>query len=79
VAFQANNGYLYTFDFVSGTTNTQQGVMFGTSPSITGLASGGYEEAFQSQSGYLYVWGALVSGDTQLGMMSGASPGMGGR
>lgn len=34
-AFQANNGYLYTFDSSNGTANTQQGMMSGTSPAIS--------------------------------------------
>src|SRR5262249_33076555 len=34
IAFQANNGQLFTSSSSSGSTNTQQGMMSGTSPSI---------------------------------------------
>ena len=71
-AFQANTGELFTYSD-GFATNTHQGMMTGTNPSI---ASGGYEIAFQTNTGHLEVTsGAAYTGtDTQLGMMSRTSP-----
>ena len=73
-AFQANNGYLYTYSSASGAANLQQGMMAGTSPSIAALAGGGYEEAFQANTGNLIVFGDGGDLNTQQGMMAGTSP-----
>jgi hypothetical protein len=51
-----------------------QRIMSGTSPSITALAGGGWEEAYQSQNGLLVVIGTDFSFNSQLGMLSGTSP-----
>ena len=48
-------------------------MMPGTSPSITGLANGGYEVAFQANTGYLYTIGSDMHGSWGLGMMPGTS------
>jgi hypothetical protein len=72
-AFQANTGNLYTYSSASGPANTQQGMMAGTSPSITAV-SGGYEEAFQANTGNLILFGAAGDINTGQGMMKGTSP-----
>ncbi len=51
-------------------------MMGGTSPSITTLANGGYQIAFQANSANLYTIGAAGGGDTGLGMAAGTSPGI---
>ena len=76
VAFQANNGNLYSFSSTSGATEYQLGMMPGTSPSIAALSSGGYEMAFQANTGDLFVVGAGGSYDTGQGMMAGTGPGI---
>ena len=53
VAFQANNGSLYTYS-PSGPSKLTLGMMPGTSPSIAAV-TGGYEIAFQANTGTL--WG----------------------
>lgn len=74
VAFQANTTALYLYTPSGGGTNTQGGMLAGTSPSITALASGGYQQAFQSNVGTLVVRGDAGFIDTHLGMASGTSP-----
>jgi surface antigen len=78
VAFQANNGYLYTFSSISGAANLQQGMKAGTSPSIAALAGGGYEEAFQANTGNLIVYGSGGNINTGQGMMASTSPSIAG-
>ena len=73
IAFQANNGYLYLAE-PGGPVNLSQGMMPGTSPSITPLPGGGTEEAFQANNGYLYVYGTSGSLNTNLAMKAGTSP-----
>jgi hypothetical protein len=51
-----------------------QNIRSGTSPSVTRLAGGGYEGAFQASSGLLMVWGTALTFNTQLGMAAGTSP-----
>ncbi|HET9173138.1 MAG TPA: hypothetical protein VFN97_27165 [Actinospica sp.] len=71
-AFQANTGFLYTVT-PSGTTNTQLGMLPGTSPAIASTSTG-YVEAFQANTGYLYLTSATSTWNTQEGMMAGTSP-----
>ena len=73
IAFQANTGSLYSYSSTSGSSDLQLGMMAGTSPSIAGLASGGYEIAFQSNTGVLWFAGTQEV-NTGLGMMAGTSP-----
>src|SRR5581483_8775641 len=51
-----------------------QGMMAGTSPSITGLPGGGYEMAFQANTGRLIAYGSAGNTDTGQGMKAGTSP-----
>ena len=60
----------------SGTGDTGLGMAGGTSPSIAGLAHGGYEAAFQANTGILWVTGSAGTIDTGLGMAPGTSPGI---
>ena len=72
-AFQAAGSHFYTYDSTNGKFDTGQGMAVGTSPAIANI-SGGHEEAFQANNGYLYIWGTAASGNTQLGMTAGTSP-----
>lgn len=72
IAFQANNGYLYTAG-TQGVRNWGAGMMEGTSPSIT-LTANGYQIAFQANTGNLFIVGDRGPGDTRLGMRRGTSP-----
>jgi hypothetical protein len=48
-----------------------------TSPNMTGLSGGGYEIAFQANTGYLYTYSSSSgAAGTTLGMASGTSPGI---
>jgi hypothetical protein len=49
-------------------------MMAGTSPSITGLSGGGFQAAFQANTGSLWTVGSAGSRDWKLGMMAGTSP-----
>jgi hypothetical protein len=73
VAFNAN-GVVYTYSSTSGTVDTYDGVMKGTSPSVAALAGGGYVVAFNA-NGVVYTYSS-TSGtvDTYDGVMKGTSP-----
>jgi hypothetical protein len=58
-----NNTY-YTSRGSTGATNTGLAMLAGTSPSITGLTSGGYAVAFQGPTTNLWVYDS-VSGATE--------------
>ncbi|MBC3840432.1 CHAP domain-containing protein [Streptacidiphilus sp. 4-A2] len=75
VAFQANaSTFLYTRGSDGTDTNTEEGMMAGTSPAITYL-SGGCETAFQANNGFLYTYtSAGAVSNTEYGMMAGTSP-----
>jgi hypothetical protein len=68
VAFQANSSSLYIYsaqyseinELPPVITNTAQGMASGTSPSLSQLSEGGYEGAFQANTGALF----LYSGET---------------
>jgi hypothetical protein len=49
-------------------------MLAGTSPSIAALPSGGYEVAFQANTGNLWTVGSADNGDHKLGMLAGTSP-----
>ena len=74
VAFQANNGDLYTYSSKTGAANTGLGMNNNTSPSITALTNGGWEVAFQANTGTLWHYGTAGTGDSGLGMKAGTSP-----
>jgi surface antigen len=74
-AFQANTGNLFTWVSTGGGVNTGQGMMAGTSPSITALSNGGYAVAFQANTGNLFTWVSTGGGvNTGQGMKGGTSP-----
>ena len=50
------------------------GMKAGTSPSITGIAGGGWQVAFQAPDGGLWVVGSDNKGALNLGMASNTSP-----
>ncbi len=58
----------------AGTGDIGQTVMQGTSPSIAGLATGGYEIAYQPPSTVLSTLGSSGTGTSGLGMLPGTSP-----
>ena len=76
IAYQGATGSLSTAGS-AGSSNLNLGMMKGTSPSIAALPSGGYEIAFQANTGSLYSVGADGApsvGSWNLGMMKGTSP-----
>ena len=74
MAFQNNNSTLVTNFTLAGGEGTGQGMAAGTSPSIAKLPSGGYQSAFQANSGVLYTWGPAGNASTGQGMAAGTSP-----
>ncbi len=72
--FQANNGAMYQYSSTNGPASTGQGMMAGTSPSITALPGGGYQMAFQANNGALITIGDAGNINTGQGMMAGTSP-----
>lgn len=76
VAFQGNNGNLYTYSNGSF-TNTMLGMKSGTSPSITpSMSTSGplYHVAFQANNGNLYTYSTSGFFNTVLGMATNTSP-----
>jgi hypothetical protein len=74
IAFQANTGSLWSTGTDNHGTWTQE-MKPGTSPSITVLASGGYQMAYQDNNGILWTTG--TAGTTEWGLanvMPGTSP-----
>ena len=55
-------------------TDWRTGMMPSTSPSVTALAVGGYEAAFQANTGNLWTVGAAGTVGWNVGMMQGTSP-----
>ena len=73
VAFQAaTTHHLIVVNSALQATDTKYGMAAGTSPSITGLANGKYEIAFQANTGQL--WTVPDHGNSGDGMMAGTSP-----
>jgi cell wall-associated NlpC family hydrolase len=75
---QANVGELFTVNSPGGPVNTSQGMKSGTSPSDAAIATGGYEEAFQANTGSFVVVGTAANTNTGLGMLAGTSPAIAG-
>jgi hypothetical protein len=75
VAFQSSAGNLIVWTSPNSVVNTHQGMMKGTSPSLTTLSNGTLEVAFQSNVGVLDVRNS-ASGvvNTHQVMMKGTSP-----
>ena len=67
LAFQGSDGFLWT----TTDGNSQIGMVSGTSPSITTIATGAYRAAVQARPGVLWLIG---QGSLGLGMKSGTSP-----
>ncbi len=77
VAFQNQNGWLYTYSSAGGSVDTYDGVKEGTSPSVAAVAGGGYVVAFQNQNGWLYTYSPTGGNmDTYDGILVGTSPGV---
>jgi hypothetical protein len=74
VVFQADTGQLWTYTPQTGGTPLGYPMLAGTSPSIAALAGGGYEVAFQANTGLLWEVGSYINFNTQLGMRAGTSP-----
>ena len=74
IAFQANTKTLWTSGGPGTGQNLRLGMKAGTSPAITGLAGGGYEAAFQANTGLLWVVPNGVGQSVGLGMLKGTSP-----
>ncbi|MFZ0770600.1 MAG: hypothetical protein WCA49_02205 [Candidatus Sulfotelmatobacter sp.] len=77
-AFRGSDGDLWVVDNVyftsggaTGAYDTGEAMMAGTSPSITGLSSGGYAVAFQGPTGYLWVYDGAGGEEFPLGMKAG--------
>jgi hypothetical protein len=70
-AFEANTTMLAIGSLHTGSSSF--GLMAGTSPSIAGV-EGGYQVAFQANTGNLWTAGALGTRDWGLAMMAGTSP-----
>lgn len=73
IAYESNNGSVATYGTL-GQGVLGLGMLGGTNPSITGLASGGYEIAFQANTATLWVTGSLGTSNFDLGMAPGSSP-----
>lgn len=61
-------------EFTGGFRNWGLGLMAGTSPSVTGLQTGGFQVAFQANTGSLWTVGDAGSQDLGAGMMRISSP-----
>jgi hypothetical protein len=73
-AYQSTGGFL-TVTGPAGTRNTGLGMMAGTSPSITAFSGGGFEVAFQANTGFLWTYtSANVSTNLGFGLNAGSSP-----
>jgi hypothetical protein len=79
MAFQNNNATLVTNFTLAGGEGTGQGMLAATSPSIAKLPSGGYQSAFQANSGALYTWGPAGKASTGQAMAPSTSPAIAGR
>ena len=83
IAFGANTAMLATSKSTTDKSTTSKsttdksttgfGLMPGTSPSIAAVA-GGYQVAFQANTGMLWTVGALGTRDWKLALMAGTSP-----
>jgi hypothetical protein len=76
-AFQANTSSLITMNLAGG-TYWGQGMAPGTSPSIAGLAGGGYQVAIQANNSQLVAVGTAGNTNWGQGMAPGTSPGIAG-
>lgn len=61
-----------------GPANLDQGMKAGTSPAIAALAGGGYQMAFQANTGELIRFGAAGNANERQGMAPGTSPAIAG-
>ncbi|WP_271395740.1 CHAP domain-containing protein [Neomicrococcus lactis] len=70
IAFQANTHALWW----TSSSDHSQGMMPGTNPTIVSNGRGGYQLAFQANTGSLIVFGDDFKVDTRQGMKAGTSP-----
>ena len=73
-AFQANDGFLWTYSAAGAGGNTALGMKGGTSPSATTLIDGTFRAAFQDNQGNLWIYSLTGAVGTGLGMLAGTSP-----
>lgn len=75
IAFQANNGTLYSYTSALVGTSTTLGMEPGTNPASVELSDGTFESAFEANNDdlYLHKWSG-VNASTTLGMYPGTSP-----
>jgi hypothetical protein len=73
IAYQNNNGSVAVYGTL-GQGTLSLGMLSGTSPSITGLAGGGYQIAFQANTTALWITGSDGTRSLNLGMAPGTSP-----
>ena len=71
---QANTKILWTASGPGTGQSLGLGMKAGTSPAITALPGGGYEAAFQANTGHLWVVQNGAGQDLGLGMKAGTSP-----
>ena len=75
VAFQANNGYLWTYSPAAGGTQIPLGMMSCTSPSIAALANGSYVVAFAARNSHVWIYSSAGGGyDLAVTATLGSSP-----
>ena len=72
--FQANTTSLYSYQSSGAVADLQHPVMAGTSPAIAARPKGGYDLAYQADSGDLMAIDATGTVDTRLGMNAITSP-----
>ena len=73
-AMVATGSSLRVLPALSNGTSPHQGMKAGTSPAIAASPQGGYEVAFQANTGNLFTYGGAGAGDHSQGMMAGTSP-----
>jgi hypothetical protein len=73
-AAQASDGNLSTYNTTNGVADLGLGMAPGTSPAITAVPGGSFEEAFQANTGVLWEDSASGAVDTGQGMAAGTSP-----
>ena len=74
IAFQADTKILWTSNGPGTGQSLGLGMEAGTSPAITALPGGGYEAAFQANTGLLWVAPNGTGQNTGLGMLTATGP-----
>lgn len=74
-AYQGTDGHLWVVDPAGTATDTELGMMAGTSPSITATGGTAFTVAFQANTGQLWIYSAETGGrSVGLAMASSTSP-----